>query len=377
MAHASAPNQPERLISLDVFRGFTIAGMILVNNPGSWSHIYPPLEHAEWNGWTFTDLIFPYFLFIIGVAIPLAFSRRMERGDSKASLVVQVFRRAAILFALGLFLSGFPYFDFTTIRIPGVLQRIAVCYLVVSLIYLRSGVRGQAILTAALLAGYWLMMKLVPVPGYGAGVLEKEGNFAAYIDSLLLQGHMWSATKTWDPEGIVSTIPAIATTLFGVLTGEWLRSKREPVEKAGWMFVIANVFLIAGWVMDTWLPINKNLWTSSYSVFMTGMALHGLGLCYWLVDIKGHTRWTVPFVAYGRNAIAVFVFSGVLARTIALVKVTLEDGSSVSLKAYFYDNYLLSWLPPINASLAFAIVNVVGWLAVLLIFYRYRIFIRI
>ncbi|MEE9225188.1 MAG: DUF5009 domain-containing protein [Bacteroidota bacterium] len=157
MAHPPALNQPERLTSLDAFRGFTIAGMILVNNPGSWSHIYPPLRHAEWHGWTFTDLIFPFFLFIIGVAIPLALSRRVEHGDSDSKLLLRVLRRSIILFALGLFLHGFLNYDFSTIRIPGVLQRIAICYFFVSLVYLKTGIRGQAITAAALLAAYWLL----------------------------------------------------------------------------------------------------------------------------------------------------------------------------------------------------------------------------
>ena len=377
MANPPALNHPERFSSLDAFRGLTIAGMILVNNPGSWSHVYPPLRHAEWHGWTFTDLIFPFFLFIVGVAMPLAFSRRLERGDSELQLILRVVRRFFILFGLGLFLNGFPNFDFSTIRIPGVLQRIAVCYLVVSVIYLRTGIRGQAITTAALLIAYWLLMKLVPVPEYGAGILEKHENFAAYIDRLFLQGHMWSATKTWDPEGIVSTIPAITTTLFGVLTGHWLRTTRDATEKAAWMFVMANVCLLIGWIIDIWLPINKNLWTSSYAVFMAGMALHVLAFCYWLIDIQGHRRWALPFVVYGRNAIAVFVLSSLVARVIILIKITLDDGSQLALKTYVYRNFFSLWLSPTDASLAFAISYVLFWLALMFILYRYKIFIRI
>ncbi len=368
-------NPSERLISLDVFRGLTIAGMILVNNPGSWSHVYAPLRHAEWHGWTFTDLIFPFFLFIVGVAIP--FSRRLQSGESHSRLLLRMARRSAILFGLGLFLSGFPYFDFSTIRIPGVLQRIAICYFIVSFIYIKTRIKGQAITAAALLLTYWLLMKLFPVPGYGAGVLDKEGNFAGYIDSLFLQGHMWKVSKTWDPEGIVSTIPAIVTTLFGVFTGQWLRAQKSSVEKAAWIFATANACLLAGWIMHIWLPINKNLWTSSYAVFMAGMALHGLGLCYWFIDIQGYKRWALPFVAYGRNAIAVFVLSGLLARITILIKITLDDGSQIALKTYLYQHLLASWLSPINASLAFAITYVLFWLAVMLILHRKRIFITI
>lgn len=377
MVNPPTLNHPERLLSLDAFRGFTIAGMILVNNPGSWSHIYPPLHHAEWHGWTFTDLIFPFFLFIVGVAIPFSLTKRLERGDPKQALFLRILRRAVLLFALGLFLHGFPKYDFSTIRIPGVLQRIAVCYLVASVVFMQTRLTGQVVFTAALLIVYWLLMKLIPVPGYGAGILEREGNFAAYIDQLFLEGHMWSATKTWDPEGIVSTIPAIATTMFGIFTGLWLRAERSQIEKGAWIFVAGNVCLIVGSVMDIWLPINKNLWTSSYSVFMAGMALNGLGLLYWTMDIHEYRRWGTPFIIYGRNAIAVFVLSSLAARITTLVQIPLEDGSEITLKTYIYQNFFLTWLSPIDASLAFALSYVLFWLALMFILFRYKIFVTI
>lgn len=228
-------------MSLDVFRGATIASMILVNNPGSWDAVYGQLDHAEWNGWTFTDTIFPFFLWIVGVAIPLSTARRIERGESRLALFLHVTRRAAIIFGLGLFLA---FFSFTlngsyakagglglwfheiaaTIRILGVLQRIAVCYLIASTIFLCARLRGQIAWLVGLLAGYWLLMKLAPVPGYGAGVLTKEGNFSAYVDGMVLGKHTWRGMP-WDPEGVVSTIPAIATCLFGILTGQLLQMK--------------------------------------------------------------------------------------------------------------------------------------------------------
>src|SRR6266513_3195272 len=223
------PDQPQRLVSLDVFRGITIAGMVLVNNPGTWSHIYWPLEHAEWNGWTPTDLIFPFFLFIVGVAIPLAFGKRIERGDARRALFLKVLYRSAIIFLLGEFIAGFPHFHLSTIRIPGVLQRIAVCYFLASIIFIKTPPRTLAIIAAALLVVYWLLMMYVPVPGYGAGDLSKEGNLAAYLDRLILAGHTY--TPVYDPEGLLSTIPAIATTLFGVLTGHWLQQRRDALDK--------------------------------------------------------------------------------------------------------------------------------------------------
>src|SRR5918997_6562826 len=250
-----------RLLSLDVFRGITIAGMILVNNPGTWSSIYWPLRHAEWHGWTPTDLIFPFFLFIVGVSITLAFARRMESGGDEYDLLKKVLKRSVLIFALGLFLNGFPYFNLAEIRIAGVLQRIAVCYFVASIIFLKvKNWRTQAIIAAALLLLYWALMTVVPVPGFGAGDLGKEGNLAAYIDRWLLGPHIWKGGKVFDPEGLLSTIPAITTTICGVLTGHWLRSKRTEMEKVAGMFFAGACAVIVGWVWHSWFPINKSLW---------------------------------------------------------------------------------------------------------------------
>ena len=276
----------ERLLSLDFFRGATIAAMILVNNPGSWGNVYAPLLHAEWHGWTPTDLIFPFFLYIVGVAITFALGGKKERGEPKAAIYKKIIRRTLILFGLGLFLSGFPFFDLTTIRIPGVLQRIAICYFFASIIFLHSSLRMQIFWTAFLLLGYWAMMEWIPVPGVGAGFYERGANFSNWIDSIVLKGHMWSQSKTWDPEGIVSTLPAISTTLFGVLTGNLLRSKKDKTEKAVQMLVWGNIAIAVGMAWHYWLPINKSLWTSSYSVFMAGMALVCLGISYYLIDVK-------------------------------------------------------------------------------------------
>ncbi len=366
-----------RLTSLDVFRGATIAGMILVNNPGSWSYVYPQLRHADWHGWTFTDLIFPFFLFIVGVAIVFSFSRRIELGYSKVKLFWKIVRRSLILFALGLFLNGFPTFDFSTIRIMGVLQRIAICYFFASLIFLTSGLRWQVFWSIILLFVYWGLMEFVPVPGIGAGLYEKGKNFAAYVDSLILSGHMWSATKTWDPEGIVSTIPAISTTLFGVLTGHWLRSRRNEIEKSLWLFIMGNLGLFIGAVWNSWLPINKNLWTSSYAVFTAGFALIVLGFCYYFVDVRGYKRFTYPFVVYGMNAITVFVLSGIIGRLSIYFKVSLSDGSVTTVKNYIYENFFASWLGPMNGSLAYAIAHVLLMYFLMWILYKKRIFIKI
>ncbi len=354
----------QRLLSLDAFRGATIAAMILVNNPGTWSAIYPQLRHAAWNGWTVTDWIFPFFLWIVGVAMTLSFARRVEAGGNRGKLMGHVVRRAVVIFALGMFLAGYPFghlfghhFSWENIRIPGVLQRIALCYLFASMIYLYTGLRGQIVWLVGLLIGYWLLVANVPVPGYGAGVYEPMGSLCWWVDSNVLAGHTWRGAPVpgFDPEGIVSTIPAIATTLFGVLTGRWLRTERSREEKTAWMFVAGNVLLVLGATLDMWLPINKNLWTSSYSVFMAGFALVCLAMFYWLIDVKGYKKWAMPFVIYGMNAITVFVLSGVVGRTMGLIKVGMPDGTELNLQAYIFQTYFLSIASPINASLLYAI----------------------
>ncbi|HKO98055.1 MAG TPA: DUF5009 domain-containing protein [Pyrinomonadaceae bacterium] len=377
MPKAAATNPNERLISLDVFRGITIAGMVLVNNPGSWASIYWPLGHAEWHGWTPTDLIFPFFLFIVGVAIPLAFGRRMEVGGSKRDLYLKIVRRTLIIFALGIFLAGFPYFNFSTIRIPGVLQRIAVCYLFASLIFLNTKVRTQIIITLALLLLYWLLMTRLHAPGFPVGDLSKEGSLASYIDRVMLGPHIWKQGKVFDPEGLLSTIPAIATTLFGVLTGQWLRTEKSAYEKVAGLFVAGAVCIVIGWTWNPFFPINKSLWTSSYVFFTGGMALEFLALCYWLIDIKKYQWWTKPFVVFGVNAIVLFVGSGVMARSLGLIKVNGADGNKISLHSWIFRNGFSSWLPPHRASLAFAICFILVWLGLMWILYRRKIFIKV
>ena len=376
---AATKTEQSRLLSLDVFRGLTIAGMVLVNNPGTWSSIYWPLEHAAWHGWTPTDLIFPFFLFIVGISITLAFARRVETGSDERDLYLKVLRRALIIFALGLLLNGFPFFNLATMRIPGVLQRIAVCYFFASLIFLKTNWRTQIFITAALLLVYWMLMTLVPVPGYGADDLSKEGNLAAYIDRMVLTtNHIWRQAKVYDPEGILSTVPAIATTLCGVLTGHWLRSaRRSAMEKVAGLFFAGMCAVVVGWIWNAWFPINKSLWTSSYVLFTAGMALQLLGFCYWLVDIKGYRRWAKPFIIFGVNALALFVFSGLLARIMSLIKFARADGTQGNLQTFIYEHLFASWAQPINASLAFAVAYIFLWLGLMWLLYRKRIFIKV
>ncbi|MEO8433666.1 MAG: DUF5009 domain-containing protein [Pyrinomonadaceae bacterium] len=373
----SSNDTPARLVSLDVFRGITIAGMVLVNNPGTWSHMYWPLGHAAWHGWTPTDLIFPFFLFIVGVAIPLAFARRIEQGGSKRDLYLKIIKRTLIIFALGLFLAGFPYFQFSTIRIPGVLQRIAVCYLFSSIIFLNAKVRTQFIITLALLVIYWLLMTRLHAPGFATGDLSKEGSLASFIDRIILGPHIWKQGKVFDPEGLLSTIPAIATTMFGVFTGQWLRTNRAQYEKVAGMFVAGACCIVIGWVWHPFFPINKSLWTSSYVFFTGGLALEFLALCYWVIDIKKYQKWARPFVVFGVNAIALFVGSGLMARVMGLIKLPRGDGTQISLQGWIFNKLFLSWASPINASLAYAIAFILVWLGLMWLLYSRKIFIKV
>ena len=377
MSKIAIGSAAQRLVSLDVFRGITIAGMILVNNPGTWEHIYWPLKHAEWDGWTPTDLVFPFFLFIVGVAIALAFGSRVESGRSKRDLYLKVFRRSLIIFAIGLFLNAFPYFDFSELRIPGVLQRIAVCYLFASLIFLNASIRMQVVISLALLLIYWLLLELIPAPGFAAGDLSKEGSLPSFIDRVVLGKHVWAQAKVYDPEGILSTIPALATTLTGVLTGSWLRTKNSPYEKVAGLFVAGAFCVAVGWGWNSFFPINKALWTSSYVLFTAGLALQLLALCYWLIDIKGYRRWAKPFEIFGVNAIALYVGAGLMAALLGVIKVTGADGIRVPLGSWIYQNIFASWASPINASLAFAIVFVLLWLGLMWILYRRKILIKV
>jgi predicted acyltransferase len=370
-----------RLRSLDVLRGATIAGMILVNNPGDWGKTFAPFLHAEWHGWTPTDLIFPFFLFVLGVAIPLAFASRLERsGGDLRPLYLQILRRTIILFGLGLFLAWFPFYDvnWAMARIPGVLQRIAVVYLFASLAYLNLGVKGRAWLSAVILLGYWLVMKLVPVPGIDLGSIGPDGNPAAWLDHAVLGAHVWrNAPGPGDPEGILSSFPAVVTALAGVFTGEWLRSQRDRTEKLIGLFVWGTIISAAGYFFGYLFPINKNLWTSSYVVLTAGLALLSLAVIYYFVDIHGKDRWAGPFYVFGTNAITVFVLSGLVAKLMYKIRWTGADGATVTVKGWLYSHFFASWLPDYWVSLAWAVATIVFWWAAMRVLYQRRIFIKI
>jgi len=369
----------QRVLSLDVFRGATIAGMLVVNTPGTWDHVYAPLLHADWNGWTYTDTIFPFFLFIVGVSMAFSFSRRVEEGAGRAALILHTLRRAAIIFGLGLALNTLSYFLFhrAQVRIPGVLQRIGLCYFFAALIYLALWRRGLLPATAVLLAAYWALMTFVPAPGYGAGRLDVEGNLAAFADRVVLGSHTWKHDPGWDPEGILSSLSAVATTLLGVAAGLWLRLR------AGWGPRLAGlmgggaVALSLGLLWGTSFPINKNLWTSSYSLFMSGLAAMCLAICIWIVDIKGRKAWAKPFVWLGTNAIAAFVASTLGTLLLLWVKVAGEDGKRRSLYGTIYRTVFDHFADQRIGSLLFALCYLAVWTAVFGLLYRKKIFIKV
>lgn len=434
--------RPKRLISLDVFRGITIAGMVLVNNPGT-SPTYWPLDHAEWNGLTPTDWIFPFFLFIVGVSIAISLGKGKEYSEKGYG---KIFRRSAVIYLLGASVSILPFFqfqatdapdalklaiwlvfcaslmllllrsflwagilccigllgiagmnlagfnvigyDYGTLRIAGVLQRIAVCYLVTAILFLHTNGKQQLWISAAILLLYWAAMTLISVPGCEVTSLnDKACNLAAYLDRLVLtDNHIWRYGKVYDPEGILSTLPAIVSTIAGVLAGTWLLKRHDDeiesgtfaasYEKAAGMFFFGTVLLALGLIWNSWFPMNKALWTSSYVLATTGLALIFLGCCYWLIDLKGIRRWAWPFEVFGANAIALFVFSGFFARMMNGFRV-MDGEKAVSLHGWVMNNIFLPIAQPIDASWMYAVSFILFWLFLMWMLYRKRIYIKV
>ncbi len=365
----------ERLISLDAFRGFTIVLMIMVNNPGSWSYVLPPLGHASWHGCTPTDLVFPFFLFIMGVAMAYSFSKRLEGVHALKPVYIQIIKRTVLLIVLGWLLSLYPKFNFSTMRIPGVLPRIGVCYFFASLIILHFNRTWQIISALILLFGYWAIMTLIPFPSSGSDHWALGSNFAQHIDSLLLKNHMWK--PNFDPEGLISTIPAIAQVLLGFFTGSWLRSNYEKTTRVIGMFVAANAFLVLGMFWSYWMPINKQLWTSSYVLYTVGIALHFLAICFWLIDMKGYRHTTEFFIIFGSNAIFAFWGSSFIARNLSAWKLISVNGLSLDLKSYIYHYLFVPVLGNYGASVLFPILFITFWFFILRWMYNRKIFIKL
>lgn len=394
-----APARPgrERLVSLDVFRGMTVAGMLLVNDPGSWEHIYPPLEHASWHGWTPTDLIFPFFLFIVGITTQLSLAGRRAAGADEGALVRQIVRRGALIFLFGLVLNWFPFFQWGAVpgiadpsfgarvlyrlehlRVMGVLQRIGLAYLAAGLLTVRTTLRQQVVIVAALLFGYWWAMTLVPVPGTGTGtggtglpgyfLLDQPGaTLDAWIDRLVLTpNHLWiGGGGVRDPEGLFSTVPAVATAMLGNFAGRWIGQRERPLpERLNGLFAVGAVTMMFGLMWHWVFPINKSLWTSSYALFTAGLAAVTLGVCMWTIDVQRVAGWTRPFVIYGTNPMIAFLGSGLLARCIYSIARVHVGGRAVSPVEATYRAFA-AVLPPRDASLLFALCFVGFWYLVL------------
>jgi predicted acyltransferase len=369
-----------RLTSLDVLRGITIAFMILVNNNGDERYAYWPLKHALWNGWTPTDLVFPTFLFVAGVSLVFSFESRLAKGASRASLLLHALRRSIILFLLGLIVNGFPFFHLSTLRIYGVLQRFAVCLFLASAIYLYSRAKSKVatlitVLVAALVS-YWIIMRWIPVPGYGLPtrdipLLDKDANWVAYLDRHIFPGRLYEGTR--DPEGLLSNLPALGTALLGMLTAIWLRTKNSIQTKFIGLFAAAIAVLLLGKIWGHWFPINKKLWTSAYVLFAAGWSLLGLSISYWLIEIKQWRRgWTFPWLVFGSNAIAAYVFSELLAPTLWHVLIGHK-----SLSAIIYSHVFAHVPDRAFGSLLYSLCFVAVCFIPILMLYRKKIFIKI
>lgn len=362
--------QNERLISLDAFRGFTIAAMVMVNNPASWDHVYAPLLHKQWNGVTPTDLIFPFFLFIVGVSIVLAYSKRMAAGVPPKKMVTKIVFRALKIFLVGVFLNFMWGMSFTELRIAGVLQRIAIVFLICSLLYLFTSWRTQLITALVIMIGYWMAMVLIPTPGYDKAMLEPGINLAAWIDSRYLPGKMWEGT--WDPEGLFTTLPAIATGLAGMLTGAIITSRIEQERKILWLFTAGFLATIVGQAWGWVFPLNKNLWTSSFVVFTGGLACLTLAASIFVVDVLGRDRFAKFGIVFGANAITIYVFASLMALVLSLIKIggqtvaghVMQIGTGIGLSAKL-------------SSLVYALLFVAFCFIPAWMLYRKKIFIKL
>jgi len=328
-----APKGSGRFLSVDFLRGATVAFMIVANNPGDTGNVYRELIHAKWHGWTAVDFIFPVFLFIVGMSVALAVRRDSPSGRSPWP---GAFRRAAVLFALGLLVNGFPFFNLESIRIPGVLQRIAVVYLAVLWLHLKLENRAAVMVVAIILGGYWLLWAFVPVPGLGYPTLDYQYNLEGWLDQMLMRGHIWEYDTTWDPEGILSTLPCVAMALMGALCGRWLKNG----EGARWtaVFLLGLCLHLGGIAWNDWFPINKVITTSSFVLFVGGFAVMLTAVAHRLLDgARAPGAWTAPFLALGRNALFIYVLSQLLTQVLYVVKPGLAFMHGKSLHFWLFD----------------------------------------
>jgi predicted acyltransferase len=323
-----------RVVSVDFLRGLTVAFMIIANNPGDTWYVYRELIHARWHGWTAVDFIFPFFLFLVGVSVALAV-RRDSQPSTKGTIWPRALKRAGILFALGLLVNGFPFFDLESLRIPGVLQRIALVYLAALWLHLSLGWRGVTSVALVILVGYWLLWAFVPVPGLGQPSFDAEYNLEGWLDQMLLRGHIWEYDTTWDPEGLLSTLPCVSLALFGVLAGRWIKSQQGPSPWA--VFALGLTLHVLGLVWDEWFPINKLITTSSFVLFVGGFGLMLLAMAHLVLDGRTPGAWMAPFLALGKNALFLYVTSQILTKVLYVTTLPWSIFSGKSLHFWLFD----------------------------------------
>ncbi|ACO32818.1 MULTISPECIES: heparan-alpha-glucosaminide N-acetyltransferase domain-containing protein [Acidobacterium] len=375
--HQDTVVNAKRMVSIDLLRGITIAFMILVNNNGDEAHAFWALKHAQWNGFTPTDLVFPTFIFVVGISLVFSTEARLRRGQSRLLIAAHALRRSVILFLLGLVVNGFPYFHFGTLRIYGVLQRIAICYLFGSLLYLLSRrVWLQALLFTTALVGYWALMRWVPVPGYGLPgrdipFLDPNANLVAWLDRLLLPGRLYAGTR--DPEGLLSTIPAMGTLLLGMMTAGWLRSAAAPRRKLMLLLAAAGIALTAGALWGLEFPINKRVWTSSYVLYAGGWSLLAFALCFWMTEVRKHRNGLYLWLAFGMNPITAYMFAELLQSTLSAIYLNHH----LTMQRWLYLRILVVLPWPAWASLLYSVAFVFVCLIPIALMYRKRIFLRI
>lgn len=382
-AAGSAAPLSQRLTSVDVYRGLAVAGMILVDNPGSDDLAYWPIKHAEWNGWTPADFIFPSFLFLVGVSMVFSFAARLRGGESRRQIFFHAIKRSLTLIAIGFFVNASPIYglDLHTFRIYGVTQRIALCYLATAVLVLWTNRRGQVIALFACLVGYWALLRFAPVPGFGVpghGIpfMDPEHNLVAWLDRKLLMGRLYNGVR--DPEGLISNIPAIGTTLMGVLTGDWLRSEANPRKRVVRMVVCGVLGMVAGLVWNRWFPINKNLWTSSFVLLTGGFALVFLAFLHWVMEIKNWRGvWTMPFLVFGMNAIAGFVADSLVYGPGYTFTVKGSNGTTMNWHEAAQAKLMSFGLGPANASLIYSVAAVLFCWTLLWLLWRKRIFLKV
>ena len=368
------PLKTQRLIALDVLRGLTIALMIMVNTPGSWSYVYPPLRHAKWHGCTPTDLVFPFFLFIVGVSMWYSL-KKFGKGITKAGLT-KVIKRTAIIFLLGLFLNLFPYFNFEKVRVFGVLQRIAVAYGIGALLCMHFNRKSLKYILVLILLGYWGLLYL----GAPTGMYELSTNLVRKVDLMLLgEKHIYGGFGIpFDPEGVLSSIPSVATVLIGYLSGRFIEKSGGSIQGIKKIVLAGLSGVSLGLIWDMVFPINKALWTSSYVIYTGGLALLFLALLLYIIDIKGAKKWSNPFVHFGTNPLFIYVFSGIYIQIIIyLVKITNSNGETMSGYGYLYQHVFVPFAGNMNGSLLFAISHIVFYWFLTYIMYKKKIFIKI